>query len=335
MRFALACMVGVVLVAVPAAAQNARSLRAAEPVRGLAADGTPLQVALLTSAAKGSCGAVWVWRPGRQALRLGPTRCGPATSTGRGLYGLSFSRDTALWASYTGGNIREHTVWLAVGMRRARPIESVSHDVDSPSPLVIGEGDGAFSTFAVGDELNTATPDLLNSWKLDGMPAAVAVSGAYAIARLQDGPIVFYRRWGGPAEARFDYQRGVALAVKSSADRVVVLRRGVLDVLDVHRGLLRSWPLPPAMSYGDDHCGRVTCSLARLRLADLEGQLAVYVRNREVHVLRVSDGKDVVVRRAGVGPVHAQLEPGGLTYSAGRGVYLIPRSELDRRLRSG
>jgi hypothetical protein len=333
MRFAFACLVGVVLVALPAAAQNAGSLRTREPVRALAADGTAFQVAFMTSAVSGGCGAIWAWRPGKPVRRLGPTPCGPATSTGRGLYGLSFSTDTALWASYTGGNFREHTVWFAPRLRRARPIKSVSHNVDSPSPLVIGEGDGAFSTFAVGDELNTATPDLLNSWKLEGPAASVAVSGPYALARLQDGPIVFYRRWGGPVEARFDYQHRVALAVKSSGDRVVVLRKGVLDVLDVHRGLLRSWPLPAARSYGDDHCGSVTCPLARLRLADLQGQLAAYVRDRDVHVVRVSDGKDVRLRRAAVGPVHAQLEPGGLVYSAGRGVYVIPRAELDRRLR--
>ena len=69
-----------------------------------------------------------------------------------------------------------------------------------------------------------------------------------------------------------------------------------------------------------------------MRLADLQGDLAVYVAGREVHVLRVTDGRDVVVRRPAVGPVHAQLESTGLFYSSGRNVNFVPRSELNRRL---
>jgi hypothetical protein len=61
----------------------------------------------------------------------------------------------------------------------------------------------------------------------------------------------------------------------------------------------------------------------------------VYIDGRDLHVIRVTDGTDVVVRRPTVGPVHAQLESPGLFYSAGRNVFFIPRSELDRRLRSG
>jgi hypothetical protein len=331
MRLALGCIVAIGLLAVPAAAQNGRSLRTREPVRALAVDGGPQEAAFLTTARSGGCGAVWLWRPGAPARRLGPTPCGPATSTGRGLYGLSFGARAAVWVTYTGGNIREHSVWLARGLKRATRIKWVTHDVDSPSPLLIGEG----GTFAIGTELYVATSGLVGSWQLEGPPAAVAASDPYVLVRRQDGPIVVYDRSGGPIEARFDYQRGVALATKSSGAHIVVLRRGVLDVLDVARGLLRSWPLPAARSYGDDHCGRVSCPLAALRLADLQGQLALYIRGREVHVLRVSDGKDVVIRRAAVGPVHAQLEPSGLSYSAGRGVYFIPRPELDRRLRSG
>jgi hypothetical protein len=331
MRLALGCIVAIALLAVPAAAQNGRALRTGTPVRALAADGDPYEIAFLTAARSGGCGAVWIWRPGTAARRLGPTPCGPATSTGRGLYGLSFGGGTAVWVTYTGGNIREHSVWLTRGLKRATRLKFVTHDVDSPSPLLIGDG----GAFAIGSKLYVASARLVDSWELEGAPAAVAASDPFVLVRLQDGPILVYDRSGRPIEARFDYQRGVALAARSFDARIVVLRRGVLDVLDVVRGLLRSWPLPGARSYGDDYCGRVSCPLAALRLADLQGQLALYVRGREVHVLRVSDGKDVVIRRAAVGPVHAQLEPSGLTYSAGRGVYFIPRPELDRRLRSG
>ena len=63
---------------------------------------------------------------------------------------------------------------------------------------------------------------------------------------------------------------------------------------------------------------RGPCALAVLRLADLHGDLAVYIDGRDIHVLRVTDGTDVVLRRPVIGPVHAELESTGLYLQPGR-----------------
>jgi hypothetical protein len=79
----------------------------------------------------------------------------------------------------------------------------------------------------------------------------------------------------------------------------------------------------------------IRCSLADLRLSDFQGPLVVYIHGRAIHVLRWTDLADVVVRRPATGPVHAELEVTGLSYTSGRRIFFIPRSEIDRRLRSG
>jgi hypothetical protein len=339
MRFVLACVVGAML-AVPAAAGTDRSVRTPQPVRALAAEGQVQRIAFLTAATGGGCGAVWVWRPGVRVQQLAPTPCGPTTSTGRGLYGLSFGEATALWVSYTGGNFREHSVWLArrkssgPELGRARRVAFVTHDAAESSPVLVGEGDAGVSTYAIGAKMHLATIDAVRSFMLESRPASVAVSSPYAIARLEAGPIVVYDQ-SGLEQTRFDYGRGVARAVKGSGSQLVVLRVGAVDLHHVERGRIRSWPVPRAGSSGDDHCGSERCALAEVRLADLQGPLAVYMHGRAIHILRVTDGKDVVIRRPEAGPVHAELEASGLSYSAGRRVYFIPRSEVDRRLRSG
>src|SRR5207244_7726194 len=77
------------------------------------------------------------------------------------------------------------------------------------------------------------------------------------------------------------------------------------------------WSLPASKSAGDDVCADPSgCSLAALRLADYQDGIAVYVVGRAVHLLRLSDRRDVTIRAPGVGPVHAQLEPSGLFYSS-------------------
>ena len=76
------------------------------------------------------------------------------------------------------------------------------------------------------------------------------------------------------------------------------------------------WILPASRSAGDDVCGDPNgCRPAALRLADYQDGIAVYVAGRTVHLMRLSDRRDVTIRVPGVGPVHAQLEPSGLFYS--------------------
>jgi hypothetical protein len=322
MRLGVALLIALFL-AVPAAAGPDRSTFAPSAVGVLAADGA--QIAFLSPAANRGCGAVGFWSPSWPAAKpLGRVACGPRTSTGRGAYGLSYGQGASIWVTYTGGNFREHRVW-----RGGRVIDLVRHEVDLPAPLVVGQG----ATYAVDDRMTLVTPSGRKSWTLPERPLGLSAGKPFALARLTSGPVVLLQPESGEERVRFEYAAGVARAARVSGSRVVVLRAGELDVLDPELGLVRTWPVPSAQSYGDDHCGTIRCPLAALRLSDLDRNLAVYVHGNAIHVLRVSDGKDVVVRRP-ASPVRAQLEPAGLSYSSGRRVAFIPRSELVRLLRS-
>jgi hypothetical protein len=329
MRVALLSCVALLLLAVPAAARPDLSVPAPAPVTALADTD---QVAYLSASASRGCGAIGVWKPGRRVQRLGPIACGPLTSTGRGTYGLSYGRGV-LWATYTGGNIREHQLWeslpTARGFSRAKRVAFISHDVDVRSPLLVGEGE----TYAVNETV-FARWGTRYSWRLPARPLGLAVAAKFLVARGSDGPVRVYIPTQPEAVAQLDYAPGDVFAVKAQGGSVVVLRRGTLDVATVGGQLVRTVRLPAAQSYGDDHCGAVSCPLAWLRLADLYGSLAVYVHGGAIHILRVTDGKDVVLRRLPTRRVHAVLSASGLSYSSGNRVSFIPRAELDRRLRS-
>jgi hypothetical protein len=340
MRLTLACIVALVLV-LPAAARTDLSVVAPAPVVVMAADGERGQrVALLSPAANRGCGAVSLWKVGRPLRQLGPVPCGPRTSTGRGAYGLSFG-GALLWATYTGGNFREHTLWRSVRAGipfrygRGRAVARVTHNVDEPSPLLVGEGDDAWASYAVGNTAYVLSGATSRFWRLPAKPLGVIAHGPYLTVRRADGPVSVYASWQKDEIARMDYAPGEALAAKAHSGLFAVLRRGALDVRNVYGTVPDTIRLPAARSYGDDHCGIVRCPLAELRLADLQGILAVYIHGRAIHVLRWTDERDVVIRRPTQGPVHAELEATGLSYSSGRRVFFIPRAEIDRRLRSG
>ncbi len=330
MRAALLASLALLLFAVPAAARPDLSTSAPGPVSALSDSGS---VAFMSASARGGCGAVGVWRPGRRAQALGPVACGPRTSTGRGAYGLSSGRGV-LWATYAGGNLREHELWESVrtarGFSRARRVAFISHDVDARSPLLVGDGE----TYAV-NETAFALRGRRYSWRLPARPLGLAAAGKFLVARGSDGPVRVYSPTQQEPVAELAYARGETFAAKAQGRTIVVLVRGALDVATVDGQIVRTLPLPAAQSYGDDRCGAVWCPLAWVRLAALHGSLAVYLHGKALHVLRVTDGKDVVVRRLATRKAHAVIDAAGLAYSAGTRVYFIPRSELDRRLRSG
>lgn len=111
-------------------------------VAGLAVDGPRVAYA------DTSC-RISVWHAGRTA-RLGATPCTEQTSTGSGLAGLALAGGRALWVTYTGGNIREFTVWTATGTRpRPRRLALVTGDVDAAPPVAVGDGDGDLLPYAV------------------------------------------------------------------------------------------------------------------------------------------------------------------------------------------
>lgn len=92
---------------------------------------------------------VSIWQAG-PTTRLGATPCIERTSTGSGLAGLALAGNRALWVTYTGGNIREFTVWTATSTRPLpRRLAFATGDVDAAPAVMVGDGDADLLPYAV------------------------------------------------------------------------------------------------------------------------------------------------------------------------------------------
>lgn len=258
-------------------------------------------------------------RTSSSTLRLGrKTPCGPPTSTGSGLVGPSLAATRALWLTYTGGNIREWSLWTATATRRQpKRLRFVARDVELPAPIILGEGDRDTLPYSVGTRVvaldsRTGTPRFSTS--LSERVVALATQRGRVAAALANGGIVILDRRGaelgttcGTSTRQVDAVR-FALAGGST----LWVQRGRTLELCGAGGAVRRGTLPPGA-----------------RLVDAEGNAAVYVRRNQVHGVVT---EDVVLRRT-AGPAFAQLEPVGLIYASGRRVATMPMAAVERRLR--
>jgi hypothetical protein len=343
-------VIGALLAALMAA--NTPVLPLAGPVSELAADGG--RVAIVVRTKTGSCtrDRVAVWAPAtRSFVPVGASACVGSTSTGAGLFSVGLAGTRVAYVRFAGGNTRELQLRLAsVGGPRPATVASASFGVDQTQGTYIGRvaGDGSLlafdwwsqclpcaapiaprgSIFRVVSSGGAACPNAgLGALprcrpvvSVAGVPRLLAVGGGLVVTRSGDevavraidGTVLYTGAFAGLRAARVD------------ARVLLVLTRvgtqSSLWTVDLTAGRRSGpWILPAAKSAGDDVCGDPGgCRPSALRLADYQGGIAVYVVGRAVHLLRLSDRRDVTIRAPGVGPVHAQLEPSGLFYSSGR-----------------
>jgi hypothetical protein len=138
-------------------------------------------------------------------------------------------------------------------------------------------------------------------------PAIVAVDANRIAAQYPDGSVTIYSTNGAVLQT-IPVPSGTFSGFALQGSQLVTIRNGKLELYDVSSGkLVKTIPLG---------AGSV--------LRGLQKGLAVYVSerkvhfvyvNRKVHVLRLSDRKDVVYTPPGVGSVDAQIEAPGLFYS--------------------
>ena len=321
----------------------------AGPVSELAADGG--RVAILVRTKTGSCARdrVAVWTPAtRSFVPVGASACVGSTSTGAGLFSVGLAGTRVAYVQFAGGNTRELQLRLAsLGSPQPTTVASASFGVDTVQGTYIGRvaGDGSLLTFDWWSEcLPCAAPvaprgsifRLVPSGGaacpnagLGTQPRCRAVVSAAGSLRLLavGGGLVVMRSGDDVAVRALDgtvlYSGGFAglRAARIDAGILLVLTRvgtqTSLWTVDVSSGRLNGpWILPLSRLAGDDVCGDPNgCRLAALRLADYQNGIVVYLAGRAVHLLRLSDRRDVAIRAPGVGPVHAQLEPSGLFYS--------------------
>jgi hypothetical protein len=294
-----------------------RSFTATAPVTGMSADGS--MNAFTVAAKPRDCYHVDLWnRSARSVVRLGrAAHCGPVTSTGSGLVGPGLAGNRALWITYTGGNIREWSLWTATGSATTpRRLQFVARDVERAGPFVLGEGDSS-----AGFVLPLGIDRQLVSVRRDGtrvvwgtaaarLVAVTAQRGQIAAA-LETGPVEIFSAPGKIARTEA-FSKPVD-AIRLAGGGALVAQQGRLLSLRAP-GVSPTWMLA-----------------AGSKLADADGTLAVLVRRNEIHLFSLATGKDVRFRTTRVAPV-AQLEPAGLVYAAGRTVTFVPHAQLAARL---
>jgi hypothetical protein len=144
----------------------------------------------------------------------------------------------------------------------------------------------------------------------------------------------------GALVSRLPFPPAEVRAARLDGRTLVVLRRDTerrdwIDVYDADSGkLVTGYRLETrAATSGDALCGEPdSCRAPALRLEDVQSGIAVYVAGRDVHLLRLRDGKNVAVPVRGSGTVHAQLEGAGLFTASGSRLAFEPFSAVLRRL---
>jgi hypothetical protein len=285
-------------------AAAAAAITSPGPVQALALD-TPL-LAYASGRSPGDCDRVRVWsRTTGGTVRLGRSTSCEQTSTGTGIAALSIAGSRVLWLHFTGGNIREWSLFTATTARpRPRRLRFVSRDVDEPAPIVLGEGDttryGDLLPYAVGRDVVVLRPNGARAfaWRAPARVTALGANwGGLAVA-LEDGRVTILDNDGSVETIRAGSAAATAVfvtgnGVAAQRGRVVELRTG---------SATGTWTVP-----------------AGARLRDAEGYRAVYVSRGRLKLLRLDTG-----RTSDLGPASdAQLEYSTVAAAFGRQIRLL------------
>ena len=141
------------------------------------------------------CHEVRLWTPEYFADRRLASHCFVGTSTGSGVAGAIATETRALWLTYTGGNIREWSLWTKAIGGKARKIEFAAADVDGPAPIVLGRPAEGVLPYAVGRTILVLAADGSRVFSLTARDRVVSLSaykGGFA-AVLADGTVLEVR----------------------------------------------------------------------------------------------------------------------------------------------
>jgi hypothetical protein len=139
--------------------------------------------------------------------------------------------------------------------------------------------------------------------------AISADSGRLALLRA-DGSLAVVNATGAVVSIYPVTTWGQTLAAELGGGELVQLSQGSLRHFDVMTGLLQhTWPVANVTAGGT--CRRLPCPSQLLTLEDVSGGLVAYTLQGQVHVLRLSDGRDVVVAAG----TRAQFVTSGLVYA--------------------
>ena len=248
-------------------------------ITALAVDGRT--VAYTAGPSRRDCDRVRMWNLStRRVTELGRGTACVQTSTGTAVAQLAVAGNRALWLHYTGGNIREWSLWTATTARPApRRLAFVSQDVDSPAPIVLGDGDanryGRLLPYAVGRRVVALAPTGQRRFTWDAPARVVGLStvgGQVAVAQ-EGGRVTLLEHHGWVV--REESYGGEIDAVRLAFGAITVQRGRTIERRGEGR---RTWRLP-----------------ARARLEDATAEHAFYVAPDGIHLLSFSTGRDRVI----------------------------------------
>jgi hypothetical protein len=285
------------LALVPAA--MAAGVREREAPGTLSAVGIAGTEVTYASEYRAGCHEIRLWNVADRSDRRYASHCFVGTSTGSGVGGIAGTGGRALWLTYTGGNIREWSLWTKGRGGRAKRIGSFAADVDGPPPVVLGRAWEGSLPYAVGRSVIVLGPNGSRKFTLTApgrVAALTAHSRGYA-AVLADGKVLTISL-AGSALREHPFQEGVVQdAVLAAAGLIVKTADGV----EIHRGnTVRELPLPRGS-----------------RFLGYSAGIVAYGTGRQLRLRRLANGNDTLFRT--LSPrFHAQLGRRGIAYGSGR-----------------
>ena len=245
------------------------------------------------------CHEVRLWNVATRSDRRLASHCFVSTSTGSGVAGAIASQGRALWLTYTGGNIREWSLWTKGGAAKARRTAFLPADVDGPPPVILGSVWEGSLPYATGRTIVVLAPNGSRRFTYTAADRVVFLSAhsrGYA-AVLASGSVLTFSPAGKLIRERPFAPGAVQSAVLAAPGLIVETAAG----LEIHGvGAVRTVPLPAGARF----------------LGYSEG-IAAYGIGRELRLRRLANGGDRLFRR--LEPrFHAQLGRRGLAWGSGR-----------------
>jgi hypothetical protein len=285
------------LLAAPAAlASTARERQAPGPLATVAIAGTEVAY---SDQYRSGCHEVRLWDVASRADRRVASHCFVSASTGSGVAGAIATGGRTLWLTYTGGNIREWSLWTKGRLARAKRISFLTADVDGPAPVVLGRVWEGSLPYAVGRTVIVLLPNGARKFTVtmpDRVVALSAHSRGYA-AVLANGHVQTLSLDGRLLRDHSFEPGDVQDAVLAAPGLVAKTRAG----LEIRNGAsVRTVALPRGSRF----------------LGYSEG-IAAYGLGSQLRLKRLSNGHDALYRT--LAPrFQAQLGRRGLVYASGR-----------------
>jgi hypothetical protein len=301
------------------------------PIRVLSADGD--HVAFPAEATAADCGHVAVWTPATKALGrfFTPAKCRWPTESV--IYDLELAGSRAAWATQSQcGNACDDDLYASqLGARSSEHLAFGNSDNGDPPLDFHVHGHGGVLVFNDRSRLVQIGSGRERCQERGGLDSVCttlrrgahsglvdSVSGGLIAVREDEAAAILDDH--GRLVRVFPLGAGEINAARLDGGRLAVARAGAIEVYDVSTGAgVLQRPLP-----------------ARFRLVDVDGGIAVLLRNNIVMLLRLEDGRSVTLT-PGRSPVLAELEAPGLYYSYGTRddhgrVVFMPRAEILQKL---